>query len=180
MANVGEPVEPQVVSSESVYRTPWFEIVSRVGVGFDQPYYALTAADYVTVLPLLADGTALFVRQYRPAIQGLSLELPSGHIDPGETPEQAVVREVMEETGCETLELFPLGPLAPNTGRMANRLWAFVAKVRQVAASEPGIQVVTRATSDIGRMIQQAELEHALDLAVLTRAAAAGHIRLFG
>jgi 8-oxo-dGTP pyrophosphatase MutT (NUDIX family) len=172
-------VEPSITETESVFSTPWFEIRKLSGVGFDQPYYALMAADYVTVLPLTEDGQVLFVRQFRPSIGAYSLELPSGHVDPGETPERAVIRELREETGCETLELFALGPLAPNTGRMANRMWAFAARARRVGEAEPGIELVSHSTENLLRLIQTGELGHALDLAVLTRAAAAGHLALF-
>ncbi len=34
---------------------------------------------------------------------------PKGHLDPGETPEQAAIREVWEETGIKAQILAPLG-----------------------------------------------------------------------
>ncbi|SHE62892.1 NUDIX domain-containing protein [Streptoalloteichus hindustanus] len=37
--------------------------------------------------------------------------LPKGHIEPGETAEQAAVREVAEETGIEGRVLTPLGTI---------------------------------------------------------------------
>ncbi len=36
-----------------------------------------------------------------------SWDLPKGKIDPGETPEQAAVREVQEETGLQSIQLGP-------------------------------------------------------------------------
>jgi ADP-ribose pyrophosphatase len=163
-----------------VHHNEWFEIEAREIDGFASPYYVLSAADYVTVLPIAADGTAYFVRQYRPAIDAMSLELPSGHVDPGETPAQAVVRELYEETGCTTLALSPLGPLASNTGRMSNQLWAFVAKVHKVAECEQGIALHPCPVRDIMTMIAEAQLRHALDLAVIMKAAAAGFLPLEG
>ena len=38
--------------------------------------------------------------------------LPKGHIEPGETPEAAAVREVEEESGCLATIVAPLGRLA--------------------------------------------------------------------
>lgn len=37
--------------------------------------------------------------------------LPKGHIEPGETPEQAAVREVREETGIASAVIAPLGTI---------------------------------------------------------------------
>ncbi|GJN91573.1 hypothetical protein Rhopal_004596-T1 [Rhodotorula paludigena] len=39
------------------------------------------------------------ILQYRPPIENICVELPAGLIDEGESPEQAAVRELYEETG---------------------------------------------------------------------------------
>ena len=57
----------------------------------------------VTVAAIIDDGTAdpatrrwLLVEEHTP--EGLKLNNPAGHLDPGESPEQGVVRETLEET----------------------------------------------------------------------------------
>jgi 8-oxo-dGTP diphosphatase len=63
-----------------------------------RPYLAVSAA-------VFRDGRVLIVRRARPPAQGL-YTLPGGGVELGETLEQAVVREVSEETG---LAIAPLG-----------------------------------------------------------------------
>lgn len=45
------------------------------------------------------EDCVVFVRQYRPAVQRYTLEFPAGLVDPGESPSQAALRELKEETG---------------------------------------------------------------------------------
>jgi ADP-ribose pyrophosphatase len=52
------------------------------------------------IVPVLPDGRILMVRQYRPAIDRETLELPAGAVDPGDaTTEDTARRELREETG---------------------------------------------------------------------------------
>ena len=65
------------------------------------------AADAVVVVPLLrrAGGggkgsvDTLLVEQYRPPVGKATVEFPAGLIDAGESPEEAALRELREETG---------------------------------------------------------------------------------
>lgn len=51
----------------------------------------------VTVAAIVErDGRYLLVEEHTP--EGLKLNNPAGHLDPGESPEQGVVREALEET----------------------------------------------------------------------------------
>lgn len=62
--------------------------------------------DAVAVLAL-RDGKVLAVKQYRVAIGRETIELPAGLIEPGENPEDAARRELMEEAGFDA-QLEPL------------------------------------------------------------------------
>lgn len=57
--------------------------------------------EVVAILPRLGDGRIVMVRQYRKAVEGLLLEVPAGGIERGETHEEAVKREMAEETGYQ-------------------------------------------------------------------------------
>src|SRR3954468_16557655 len=49
---------------------------------------------------ILRDGRVLAARRTSPPEAAGRWELPGGKVEPGETPEAAVVREVAEELGC--------------------------------------------------------------------------------
>jgi 8-oxo-dGTP pyrophosphatase MutT (NUDIX family) len=51
----------------------------------------------VTVAAVIADGGRYLLVQEHTR-EGLRLNNPAGHLEPGETPQQAVVREALEET----------------------------------------------------------------------------------
>ncbi|HKP74354.1 MAG TPA: NUDIX hydrolase [Longimicrobiaceae bacterium] len=63
----------------------------------------------VAVIALTDDGRLVMVEQFRHGTRRASLELPSGVVDDGESPEDAASRELREETGYEGGEPRVLG-----------------------------------------------------------------------
>ena len=175
---------PRVVARETVLKTPWFEVVAKtLAGGLDTgPYYAVVPDDYVAVLGLTPEGRILFVRQYRPVTETVTLELPCGLVDAGETPEAAAARELMEETGyrAEALEL--LGNLVPDAGRLGNRLWCFFAAgtvpVKPLQPSEPGLEALAMAPEEVARRLADGSIENAPVYAIFMLAQVKGRLVL--
>ena len=63
----------------------------------------------VAVIAVDEEGDILLVRQFRKPAEKELLEIPAGGIDPGETPEDSVRREMREETGFLPRKLEKLG-----------------------------------------------------------------------
>ncbi|KAF9905393.1 nudix hydrolase-like protein [Linnemannia zychae] len=65
---------------------------------------SVDAVDVITIIKNSRKKAThvVLVVQYRPALSAYSLEFPSGLIDAGETPQQAALRELEEETGFST------------------------------------------------------------------------------
>lgn len=61
------------------------------------------AAEGVVIYPVLKDDPdkIVMIRQYRYPLDEYLYELPAGLIDAGETPDEAAVREMKEETGLD-------------------------------------------------------------------------------
>ena len=103
--------------------------------------------------------------------------LPGGSMDPGESAEETCVRELLEETGYRADEVKLLGELAPDTGRLGNRLWGFIAADVKVdpewrGKTEPGIEVVLCPVRQVAKMVACGKLLHSHDLAVIAVAIA--------
>jgi 8-oxo-dGTP pyrophosphatase MutT (NUDIX family) len=90
---------------ESIYRIdePFLRLrVDRVelpdGTVIDS-YFVRETRGFAIVAALTPDRRIVLVRQYKHGIRTVTLELPAGTLDPGETPEACAVRELAEETG---------------------------------------------------------------------------------
>ncbi len=91
-------------------------------------YYVLEYANWVNAVALTEDNKIILVKQYRHAAGEVSLEIPGGVIDGNETPEAAVKRELLEETGYEFTHLEPLCNLWPNPSTGNNMVYCFLAR----------------------------------------------------
>ncbi|WP_234554817.1 NUDIX domain-containing protein [Thermus caliditerrae] len=86
------------------------------------------------VLPVTARATALLIRQYRHPTGKFLLEIPAGKVDPGETPEEAARRELLEEVGAQAQEVLPLPPFHPQPSFTAVVFHPFLALGAEVVA----------------------------------------------
>lgn len=166
--------DERVLSSSQVYRGRTIRVrvdsVVKPG-GAETTRAVVERADCVVALPLDADGNILMVRQYRHAVEKALLELPAGGIDPGETPEEAVVRELREETGCAPGRLEKLGGFYAAPGYCTEYLHFFRATdlVRSplVAEDTDQIQVVSVGPADIGGLVASGAICDSKTLAAL-------------
>lgn len=68
------------------------------------------------VVALTETGKIVLVRQYRTAIDRVTVEIPAGKLDPGEDPEDCARRELLEETGFKAGRINLLTTIAPAVG----------------------------------------------------------------
>jgi ADP-ribose pyrophosphatase len=113
--------------------------------------------DCVAVVALDADGKLLLVRQFRKAVGKELLEIPAGGIDPGESPEEAVKREMREETGYLPRKVEPLGGFYSAPGYATEYLYLYLATdlipSQLFAEDTEGISLVRVAPEEIPELI---------------------------
>jgi 8-oxo-dGTP pyrophosphatase MutT (NUDIX family) len=100
------------LSTRQVFRSPWATLREDTIIfpnGQESTYSAFELGRCVGVLPLLDDGSALLVRQYRYIGDHFPWEMPTGNIAEDESPEQAANRELGEEAGYHAATLESLG-----------------------------------------------------------------------
>jgi ADP-ribose pyrophosphatase len=118
--------------------------------------------DCVVILPIDSKGNVLLVRQFRHAVGKELLELPAGSIDPGETPEQAAVRELREETGYKPGKLERLGGFYAAPGYCTEYLHFFRAtqfeKSPLTAEDTDEIEVVPISPADVPGLVASGQI----------------------
>jgi 8-oxo-dGTP pyrophosphatase MutT (NUDIX family) len=94
---------PNIKARRTTTVSPWMTIIERE-VEYREGaspnlYHAVGQQDYVAIVALTPEDQIPIVRQYRPALERFTWELPAGLVDEDESPETCCRRELMEETG---------------------------------------------------------------------------------
>lgn len=159
-----------VTGKREIYKNSFFSIEEKVYFGEELPYYTLLTPDYVTGIIENNDSKIILVRQYRHVIDDFALEFPSGHVDLNESPEEAIRREILEETGYLANNLKTAGVLVPDIGRLGNKLFCFYSSDLEKSLNfepELGVEVLEFSKSELKLLISEGQFFHALNLAAL-------------
>ena len=110
----------KIISSEYLTDKPYFrarkdKCIAPSGKIIPE-YYVVELDATLCAVGITEDNQVVMVKQYRHAVGKTLLELPGGFVDENESPEKAIAREMLEETGYEFSKYEYLGEVAANPG----------------------------------------------------------------
>lgn len=125
----------------------------------------------VVVLPILADGRVLLIRNRRYTVDQILIELPAGTLEKGEDPMNCAGRELLEETGYLAGRLQTLLPFYSSPGILTEKLYAFAAydleKREQALEEGEEIELLPTRFDDVIGMIRTGEIQDGKTIATL-------------
>ena len=120
-------------------------------------------APAVGVLARRPDGTFVFVRQFRKAVEQVMLEVVAGICEPGEEPAATAARELQEETGYTAARLVELGSVFATPGYVDERVTLFFAELdgpagRTAHDSDERVETIILSRAEVERMLLNGEI----------------------
>ena len=127
--------------------------------------------EVVVIVAVDADDNVLLVRQFRQPLGKELLEIPAGGIDGEETPEEAVLREMQEETGYLPRKIERLGGFYSAPGFCTEYMHLFLATdltpSRLIAEDTEVIKLERLPVSKISVLVTSGGLHDAKSIAGL-------------
>lgn len=168
-------VQPWIVSPPTdVVSTRMFTLRSRRArspvSGKEGVFDYLDAPDWAHVAAITSDRRVVMIEQYRHGTGEVTLELPGGCIDEGESPAEACARELLEETGYSGEPVEIIGRVSSNPALMNNHTHTgLVLNARPAsgqnldATEEIGVRVVP--LDEVPSLIRAGVIHHSLVVA---------------
>ena len=128
-------------------------------------------ADAVCIVPIDHHGNVILVRQYRKPTESSLLEAPAGGVEPGELPDDTVLRELQEEIGHTAANLQHLASFWVAPGWATEKMHAYLATglspSKLAADDDENIQIIPVPLPQAIAMIQTGEIQDAKTIAAL-------------
>ncbi len=161
----------ELLASETVYAGDVVTLVKdtvRLPTGVVAVRETVKHRGVVAMLPILNEAI-IMVRQFRHACGKSLLELPAGTLNPGEDPDAAARRELIEETGYTSGRLTQLLHFYVSPGHCSEEVYLYVATdlspAAQALEADEVIHVVRVEVTTALRMIEQQAMEDAKSIA---------------
>jgi ADP-ribose pyrophosphatase len=125
------------------------------------------------VLPVHEDGTVSLIRQLRPAVDEIIIEIPAGRRAPGEDPQECARRELQEETGLTATSIISLGTVYSSPGVFDEIIYLYAATGLTLGAAQPEddeeIELIRLPLNEVMEMVADGRISDGKTMAALLR-----------
>ena len=160
----------KTLSSSYLYKTPFGNLRKDTCELPDghiiQDYYVNEYSDWVNAIVITKKQEIVLVKQYRHAAQSSFIEVPAGKPEKDESYEEAIVRELREETGYTSINppLF-LGELYVNPATQTNKVISYLITDAELTYKQDlddteEIDVLLLDYQAMSKMIKTGEINH--------------------
>src|SRR5689334_3273866 len=167
----------KILTSEYLFRDLWFKVrkdkCQSPSGKIIEPYYVYEFPNWVTALPITEDGKVILERQYRHALGEVCIETPGGCVDDTDkTLEDAITRELLEETGYTFTSYEYLGKTSANPSTNNNWMHMYLAtggkKVKEQEFDDnEDIEIHLASLEEVKQMLRNNEIIQSMHVTAL-------------
>ena len=171
-------MKPETLSTQTVYNGKIFDIrIDEIREGqIEYKRDVVVHHGSAVIVPLFADGTVGFVRQYRHAAGKYLLEIPAGSLEGDEDPELGAFRELQEEIGYRAAKLEKLSEFYVSPGFLTEKMYVYLAteltETQQNLDDDEIVEIVRLPFAEALAMVHDGRIEDAKTIIGLLLAAA--------
>lgn len=160
------------ISESVVFKNPWWtykrdEFELPAGQ-FGEYHYVHTNGSSM-VIPIMADGRVLTVKQYRYLCSKESIEFPCGSVKDGASYDETAREELAEETGYSATELFCAGEFNPYNGVTDEMCHVYFARGLRYIGGAPDeteeFEQIPLAAPEIDKLISEGTIWDGMSIA---------------
>ena len=161
----------------------WVSLVETEVDNVSEPYFHLKVPDYVFVLAITAQGKVPLVEQYRMPLKRNTLELPAGLVENDQSPIDAAINELREETGIRQIgSVIELPQMTLDSGRLENKTHGFIISEVQMPSESDlksaELSTLWVTTSELISLAISGRIDHMGQIALILWASHQGHLKI--
>lgn len=173
-------LEPWKTLEQTIqYQKKWFSVHTQKVQLPDgrilDPYFVVNVPNWTNIIIATDREELIMVKQYRQATQTFTIEPAGGLIDEGETPLQAAIREMQEETGYTSNQISLLSEVFPNPALQPTKAYFYLAENASPTTSKnfdafEDIEIVVLPKQDVLSMLQNNQFTNGVQVGAIYKA----------